>query len=71
VLGERQDATIQIYNVLGQRVRTLVDAPKTAGVHRVEWDGQNRYGTPVGSGVCFYRLQAGDTSETRKMVLVR
>jgi len=71
VLGEGQDVTIQIYNVLGQRVRTLVDAPKTAGVHRVEWNGQNRYGTTVGSGVYFYRLQAGDTSETRKMVLVR
>jgi hypothetical protein len=71
VLGERQDVTIQIYNVLGQRVRTLVEGPTAAGVHRVDWNGQNRYGTPVGSGVYFYRLQAGDTTETRKMVLVR
>ena len=71
VLGERQNVTIQIYNVLGQQVHTLVEAPKTAGVHHVTWNGQTRFGTPVGSGVYFYRLQAGDTTETRKMVLVR
>jgi len=71
VLGERQDVTIEIYNVLGQRVRTLVDGQKDVGVHRAAWDGHNRYGTPVGNGVYFYRLQAGEHTETRKMVLVR
>jgi hypothetical protein len=40
-------------------------------VHRVVWDAENRYGTAVGSGVYFYRIEAGDFTETRKMVLVR
>jgi flagellar hook assembly protein FlgD len=57
--------------VLGQRVRTLVRGTKAPGVHRVVWDAENRYGTAVGSGVYFYRIEAGDFTETRKMVLVR
>ena len=71
VLSEEQPVTITVYNVLGQRVRTLVDAPRTPGVHRLTWDGTNRYGTKVGSGVYFYRMEAGDVTETQKMVLVR
>ena len=63
--------TIQVYNVLGQRVETLVDGPKSRGLHTVTWDGTNRYGNRVGSGVFFLRLRAGDVSETQKAVLVR
>jgi hypothetical protein len=71
VLAEAQNVTIEVYNVLGQRVRTLVDDRKEAGMHQLRWDGTNRYGKRVGSGVYFLRLRAGDTSETRKAVLVR
>jgi len=70
-VGEAQPVTIEVYNVLGQRVRTLVDERKEAGVHTRTWDGTNRYGTRVGSGVYFYRMEAGDVTETKKMVLVR
>ena len=63
--------TIEIYNVLGQRVETLVDSRKSTGVHRETWDGTNRYGNRVGSGVFFLRLRAGDVTETQKAVLVR
>jgi hypothetical protein len=68
--GERE-VKIEIYDVLGRRVRRLVGETQAAGLHRVRWDGENRYGTPVGSGVYFYRIKAGDFVETRKMVLVR
>jgi hypothetical protein len=71
VLGEEKDVRLEVYNVLGQRVRTLVQDTRQAGVHRVTWDGENRYGTPVGNGVYFYRLEAGTVTETRKAVVVR
>jgi len=71
VLSEEEHVRLEIYNVLGQRVRTLVQGTKRAGTHRVTWEGENRYGTPVGNGVYFYRLKSGDVTETRKTVVVR
>jgi predicted outer membrane repeat protein len=70
-LSEERPVRIAVYNILGQRVRTLVDGRKTAGLHRAQWDGTNRYGDRVGSGVYFYRIEAGDFSASKKMVLVR
>jgi hypothetical protein len=70
-LADRRRVTLAVFNVLGQRVRTLVDEPQDAGGHAVTWEGENRYGRPVGSGVYFVRLTAGSTTKTRKMVLVR
>ena len=71
-LEEEREVRIEIYDVLGRRVRTLVRGEKQeAGLHEVQWRGQTRYGTPAGSGVYFYRIEAGDFTETRKMVLVR
>jgi hypothetical protein len=70
-LGEERGVTIQIYNVLGQQIHTLIDDTKRAGLHRTTWDGTNRYGDRVGSGVYFVRMEAGPTTETQKVVLVR
>jgi hypothetical protein len=71
-LERGQEVTMEIYDVLGRRVRTLVEGRKRkAGLHQVRWAGENRYGAPVGSGVYFVRLRAEDFTETRKMVLVR
>jgi hypothetical protein len=71
-LGAEQEVTIEVYNVLGQRVRTLArEESREAGLHRLTWAGENRYGEPVGSGVYFLRLEARDFTATRKMVLVR
>jgi hypothetical protein len=63
--------SIDIYNVLGQRIRTLVDGPQNAGLHDVSWDGRDRSGRAVGSGVYFYRLTAEGRSEMKKMTLLR
>ena len=60
-----------VYNVMGQEVRTLVDARQPAGVYTVMWNGRNDYRRPVGSGVYFYRLTAGTFSASRRMVLVK
>jgi flagellar hook assembly protein FlgD len=71
VLSEKRDVTLEVYNVLGQRVRTLVSEEQDSGLHRVQWNGENQYGERVGSGVYFYRIEAGSFTETRKLVLVR
>lgn len=62
---------LSIYNILGQKVKTLVDRVEMPGRYVVSWDGTNSFGRQVASGVYFYRLVRGDESETKKMVLVR
>jgi hypothetical protein len=64
--------TIRIYDVAGRFVRTLVDAHTGVGRHRVEWDGLDATGTPVGSGIYFYRMTApGYEPVARKMLLLK
>ncbi len=63
--------TLEIFDILGQSVRTLVDITETAGTHRVEWNGRSNDGSPVASGVYVYRIQVGETVESRKMLLVK
>ncbi|MFQ5605262.1 MAG: endonuclease/exonuclease/phosphatase family protein, partial [bacterium] len=62
---------LTIYNVLGQKVRTLIDTPQSAGFHRVAWAGQDDAGIPVASGIYVYRLQAEKFTLARKMLLLR
>ncbi|MBN2564585.1 MAG: hypothetical protein JXB46_02625 [Candidatus Eisenbacteria bacterium] len=64
-------AEIAVFSVAGRRVRTLVNGPVPAGDHEAMWDGLDDHGTPVASGVYFYRLRVGDVVESRRMVLVR
>ncbi len=62
---------LQVYNLLGQKVRCLVDRQEAAGQKTVMWDGTNEAGSPVASGLYFYRLRAGDFLETKKMLLLK
>ncbi|MDX9856310.1 MAG: LamG-like jellyroll fold domain-containing protein [candidate division Zixibacteria bacterium] len=66
-----QDVRLDIFNVLGQRVTTLVDGRVEAGGHIVTWDGRDQSGSLVSSGVYFYRLQSSEFAETRKMMLLK
>ena len=70
-LPEAAQVRIVIYNTLGQEVRTLVNASQPAGRYTVEWDGQDRRGNRVGSGVYLYRMDAGSFSQTRRMLLLK
>jgi hypothetical protein len=63
--------SIQVFNVAGQVVRTLVDAPVEAGVHSVRWDGTNDSGKPVASGLYYYRVNAGTFESVHKMTLLK
>ncbi len=66
-----QPVRLEIFNALGQKVRTLVDGPKTSGVHSVEWDGKNDIGRKVASGLYMYRLRSGEFIQNRKMLLLK
>lgn len=63
--------TLNVYNVLGQRVVALADkADYAAGYHTLVWDGRNERGQAVSSGVYFFRMSTGDWARTRKMILL-
>lgn len=70
-LTEAADTRLEIYNVRGQRVRTLVDHHLEAGAHFVHWDSRDMNGQSVAAGIYFYRLMAGERSATRKMLLLK
>ena len=70
-LPEPARVTLRIYDARGRLVRTLVNGFHQAGTFQVSWDGTNRLGRPVASGVYLYRLQSGSFSQTRKMLLVK
>jgi hypothetical protein len=69
-LKDNRHATLVIFNTLGQKVRTLVDAPRAAGMHTVQWDGKNDGGQAVSSGTYFCRLMAGSFVQTVRMTLI-
>jgi len=62
---------LEIYNILGQKVATLVDESQKAGYKAVQWDGRGVSGGEVSSGIYFCRLEAGDFTATKKMVLLK
>ncbi len=62
---------LQVYNVVGQVVRTLVDGRMPAGRYSIKWTGDDNRGQPVSSGVYFLKMKAGDFNAVKKMALVR
>ncbi|MDD2331543.1 MAG: T9SS type A sorting domain-containing protein, partial [Candidatus Cloacimonetes bacterium] len=62
---------IEVYNILGQRVRTLVNETKKAGVHSVTWNGTDDSGRNVSSGIYFYRMNSGKYTSTKKMIMLK
>ncbi len=61
---------LEVFNILGQRVTTLVDGPRPAGFHTATWNGTDAAGRGVASGVYLYRLLGGGKRLTRSMVLL-
>ncbi len=62
---------LEVYNLLGQNVRTLINVRQEAGRHQIVWDGENDFGLPVASGIYIYRFQAGNYSKIMKMILMK
>ncbi|MFH1700168.1 MAG: choice-of-anchor J domain-containing protein [Candidatus Zixiibacteriota bacterium] len=65
------EVRLDVFNVLGQRVRTLVDGLKEPGVHSVIWDGKDDAGALVASGIYFYSLKTESHIACRKMILLK
>lgn len=63
--------SLDVYNVSGQKVRTLVNSVLAAGSHSVVWDGRGDNGLSVGSGIYFYRLTTSDRQLTERMILMK
>jgi len=70
-LPAQASVKLTIHNLLGQEVATLVEGIQAAGYHVIQWNGTNVSGTIVGSGVYFFRIQAGDFVEMKKMILLK
>ncbi len=70
-LPEQNHVTIRIYNLLGQEVITLANEIKEAGYHSLIWDGVDKNGNLVGSGVYYYRIESALFVQTKKMVLLK
>ncbi len=62
---------LDIYNILGQHVKTMMDEKLVPGNYQVEWDATNRSGQRVASGIYLYRLQIGQESKSKKMLLLK
>jgi len=70
-LAARSRVRLEIFNLLGQRVRTLVDKVEQPGVHRVAWDGHDDAGRQLTSGLYVYRLLTNGFAAQRRMLLLR
>jgi hypothetical protein len=66
-----ENVSLEIYNLKGQKVKTLVNEKVKAGNHKVTWKGDDDNGKPVSSGVYFYRMTSGKYSSSKKMILMK
>jgi hypothetical protein len=63
--------TLKIYNILGEEVRELVNCMKASGNYKVIWDGKDKFGKEVASGIYLYQLKVGDQKKTKKLLLLK
>jgi flagellar hook assembly protein FlgD len=63
--------TLDIFNIAGQKIKTLVNESLNPGHHLLLWDGTTNNGQKAASGVYFYKLQANNHSKTLKMVMLK
>jgi len=70
-LPKDTEVQLEIYNLIGQKVKTLVNAKQSAGYKSVSWNGETNAGIQAPKGVYFYTFKAGDFKEHRKMVLIK
>lgn len=63
--------TLAVYNILGQKVRTLINEHQPAGLKSVRWDGKDDSGNQVSAGVYFYSIKADNFSQAKKMILLK
>ena len=70
-MKEKSPVTLEIYNLNGQKVKTLLRKDMNAGIHKIVWNGTNQTGRKVASGLYLYRLQMKGYDKIRKMVVIK
>lgn len=69
--GRNLFVSLKIYDVLGREIKTLVKQEQASGVYQVNWNGDDQLGNKVSTGIYFYRIDAGDFVQTKKMLLIK
>jgi hypothetical protein len=70
-LPKNERVKIKIYDILGREIRTLINTIMQAGIKKVEWNGLNSKGHLVPSGIYFYKLEAGNYKDTKRMLIIK
>jgi predicted outer membrane repeat protein len=70
-LPENSYVNVTVYDMLGRKVKTLINQTQDAGYRSVIWDATNDYGKPISAGIYLYQIQAGGYTSTKKMVLLK
>jgi len=70
-LPERSNVKVSIYDMLGRKVKTLINQQQNAGYMSIKWDATNDLAEPVSAGVYIYTIEAGAFRQTRKMILLK
>lgn len=70
-VAKRTRVKIDVFNITGQHIITLLDEEQQAGWNNIQWNGKNQFGNEVVSGMYFYRIMAESFNQTRKMILMR
>ena len=63
-------ARLNVYDIKGRLIKTLVNSAKKPGIHMISWDGKDHNGNSAVPGIYFYRLAAGNNMKTRRMIKV-
>jgi hypothetical protein len=70
-LPNDSNVRLEVFNVKGQKLKTLISELLPAGSHSIEWNGKDNSGKNVGSGVYFYKFQSDSTNQVRKMLMLK
>ena len=68
---EDGNVSIEVYNIKGQKVKTLINEHRTVGDYFIVWDGSNSNNNKVSSGIYFYKMKSSNYTSTKKMILMK
>ena len=71
ILPNKQAVEISVFDILGHSVRTLINEVQDPGRRIVKWDGKDKFGNDVGTGMYFYSIKAGTFIDNKKMILIK
>jgi len=70
-LPKTSEVSISVYNIVGQKVKTIVNREQPSGYYSVKWDGTNDFGQKVASSIYLYRIQTEEFTKSKKLILLR